>query len=130
MIAWPIFGAMTGIAMNTIITSDMTLAMRRPPKQSRTTEMAMTRVAAAPMPCMARSARSSSKVGEKIAATDGEDVDGEAEEQDRTAAEPVGERPVDDLRAAEAQDVGGDHELPLVRRRRRRGPRPSPAATE
>ena len=36
--------------MKTIITSDMTLAMRRPPKQSRTTEMAMTRVAAAPMP--------------------------------------------------------------------------------
>ena len=70
MIAWPIFGAITGIAMNTIITSDMTLAMRRPPKQSRTTEMAMTRVAAAPMPCRARSARRMPKVGEKIAASE------------------------------------------------------------
>ena len=50
MMACPMLGAMTGMAMKTIMTSDMTLAMRRPPKQSRTTEMAMTRVAAAPTP--------------------------------------------------------------------------------
>ena len=53
MMPWPTVGAMIGTAMNTIIASDITLAMRRPPKVSRTIEMAITRVAPAPMPWMA-----------------------------------------------------------------------------
>ena len=48
--------------MNTIMASDMTLAMRRPPNVSRTTEIAITRVAPAPMPWMARIARSMREV--------------------------------------------------------------------
>ena len=58
MMPWPMVGAMIGTTMNTIIASDMTLAIRRPPKVSRTTEIAITRVAPAPIPWMARIASS------------------------------------------------------------------------
>ena len=51
---WPIPGAMTGMAMNTMKISDITSAMRRPSNVSRTIDAAMTRVAAAPMPCTSR----------------------------------------------------------------------------
>jgi hypothetical protein len=54
--------------MNTIMTIDMTSAMRRPPKVSRMAEMAMTRVAAAPMPCRKRNARRAAKFDAKAAA--------------------------------------------------------------
>ena len=37
--------------------SDITRAIRRPSKQSRTIDVASTRVAAAPMPCSIRAAR-------------------------------------------------------------------------
>ena len=50
MISWPRLGATTGMTMNTMKTSDMTSAIARPPKTSRTTETVMTRVPAAPMP--------------------------------------------------------------------------------
>ena len=63
------FGAITGIAMKTIITSDMTLAICRPPKQSRTTEIAMTRVAAAPTPCRNRKSSRNAKLGAKVEAS-------------------------------------------------------------
>ena len=63
----PIDGATTGITMNTMKISDITSAMARPPKRSRTIETAMTRVEAAPMPWMKRSASKVSKVGAKTA---------------------------------------------------------------
>ena len=63
----PIPGAMIGTAMNTIIASDMTLAMRRPPKVSRMTDIAITRVAPAPKPCRPRIASSMRKLPENAA---------------------------------------------------------------
>ena len=63
MTNWPMPGATTGITMNTMKISDITSAMRRPPNTSRTKETAMTRVAAAPMPWIRRSASRIVKVG-------------------------------------------------------------------
>ncbi len=46
----PIAGARIGMTMNTIMTKDITRAMPRPAKRSRTMAMAMIRGAAAPKP--------------------------------------------------------------------------------
>ena len=67
MTTWPRLGAMIGMIMKIIITSDITSAICLPPKVSRTTDSAMTRVAAAPTPCRKRSASRIVKVGEKAA---------------------------------------------------------------
>ncbi len=67
--SWPTEGAITGMTMNTMNTSDMISAMARPPNTSRMTETAMTRVDAAPMPCTKRSASSTPKVGANAAAS-------------------------------------------------------------
>ena len=61
-------GAITGTAMNTMKISDITSAMARPVKRSRTTELAMTLVAEAPMPCTARKTSNVVKSGAKAAA--------------------------------------------------------------
>ena len=50
MISWPSEGAMIGTARKTMNTSDITRAICRPAKRSRTMEMASTRVAAAQTP--------------------------------------------------------------------------------
>ena len=65
----PTDGAITGITMNTMNTSDMISAMARPPNTSRITETAMTRVDAAPIPCTKRSASNTPKVGASAAAS-------------------------------------------------------------
>ena len=67
-ITWPMPGATIGMAMKIMKVSDMTSAISRPSKRSRTTAVAMTRVPAAPMPCTKRSASRTPKVGAKIAA--------------------------------------------------------------
>ena len=41
-------------------------------------------------------------------------IGADADHQHRLAAEPIGQRPVDDLRGAEAEQIGGDDPLPLV----------------
>ena len=61
-------GAMMGMAMKTMKISDMTSAMSRPLKRSRTTAVATTRIAAAPRPCVKRRARRTAKFGAKVAA--------------------------------------------------------------
>ena len=60
-------GAIMGTTMNTIKASDITSAMARPTKQSRTIETAITRVAAAPRPCSSRNISSTSKLGASTA---------------------------------------------------------------
>ena len=67
MTSWPRLGAMTGMTMNTMKISDMTSAMARPPKTSRTMETVMTRVEAAPMPWTKRRTSSVAKLGAKAA---------------------------------------------------------------
>ena len=62
-------GASTGTMMKMVITKDITRAMSRPAKRSRTTATATMRGAAAPIPCSARPARCSSKLGASMAAT-------------------------------------------------------------
>ena len=64
----PALGAMIGTIMKTVKTSDMTSAICRPPNTSRTTAMAITRVAAAPAPWMKRSISSWLKLGTNTAA--------------------------------------------------------------
>ena len=67
MTSWPMPGAITGITMKTMKISDMTSAMARPPKASRTTDTVMTRVAAAPSPCTKRRTSNVVKLGAKAA---------------------------------------------------------------
>ena len=43
-----------------------------------------------------------------------DDIDAQPEQQRDAAAEAVGQRPEDELREAEAEHVGADHQLPLV----------------
>ena len=107
-------GAMIGIAMKTMKASDITDAISRPEKRSRITDMATTRVAAAPRPCTKRRPSRIAKVGAKVAAKAQTTIEHDAEEQRRAAAEAVGDRAEDELRRAEADHVGRDHELPLV----------------
>ena len=68
MMPWPSVGATIGTAMKTMKTSDITSAMARPPKTSRMTETAMTRVEAAPKPCTKRRTSSSVKSRDSAAA--------------------------------------------------------------
>ena len=114
MINWPTPGAMTGMTMNTMKISDMTSAMRRPPNTSRTKETAMTRVAAAPMPWMKRKREQDDEARRERGGEGGGDVDRQADEQRAAPAETIGDRAEKQLRAAEAQNVGGDHVLPVV----------------
>ena len=107
-------GAMIGIAMNTMKVSDITEAISRPEKRSRTTDMAMTRVAAAPRPCAKRSAEQDGEGRREGRGEGADDVERDADEQRRAAAEAVGDRAEDQLRRAEADHVGGDDELALV----------------
>ena len=92
-------GATIGTIMNTVIAIDMTCAMRRPSVRSRTTAVAITRVAAAPTPCSARAARKSSKLGATTQSTEPSDVDAERIDQHAAAAERVRQRAVDELRS-------------------------------
>src|SRR6202140_4340684 len=55
--------------MKTIIASDMTLAMRRTAYQSRTIDVAITRVAEVPSPCSTRASNNVSKDDAVIAST-------------------------------------------------------------
>ena len=114
MITWPTPGAMTGITMNTMNTSDMTSAMRRPPNTSRTNDTAMTRVAAAPMPWIEAKAKQHGEARCKSRRERRGDIDGEPEEQGTPPSEAVRDRAIEQLRAAEAQYVGADHILPVV----------------
>ena len=66
----PRLGAMTGTTMKIIMTKDITRAISRPRKRSRTMAMATTRGAAAPRPCNARAASSVVKLGAKAAPSD------------------------------------------------------------
>ena len=109
---WPTPGAMMGMAMKTMKISDMTSAMSRPAKRSRTTAVATTRVAAAPRPCVKRRARRTKRREGRGEGAD--DIDAQPEQQRDAAAEAVGQRPEDELREAEAEHVGADHQLPLV----------------
>ncbi len=63
----PMLGARTGMAMNTMKTSDMTSAISRPEYRSRTTAVVMTRTLAAPRPCTKRRTSSMVKLGAKAA---------------------------------------------------------------
>ena len=56
MMTCPMEGARIGTARNTMKASDITRAMSRPLKRSRTIDTASTRVAAAPTPIRARAA--------------------------------------------------------------------------
>ena len=106
---------MIGMAMNTMKVSDMTSAISRPENRSRTTEVAMTRVLAAPSPWMKRSASRIAKFGAKVAAKAQIDIDARC----RPAAAPRRpKRSVSGPKAscgdAEAEHVGADDELALV----------------
>ena len=114
MISWPTPGAMTGMTMNTMKTSDMTSAIR-----AAAEDVADDRDGDDP------GGRRADALDEAQAKQHGEgrregrregrgDIDGQAEQQRRAPAEPVGDRAVEKLRAAEAQDIGGDDILPVV----------------
>ena len=63
----PVAGAITGTMMKIMKTSDITRAMSRPSKRSRTMATASTRAAAPPRPWMARAMSNTSKLWAKIA---------------------------------------------------------------
>ena len=107
-------GATTGTTMKTIITKDITSAMRRPPKASRTTATATTRGAALARPCRKRATSRVSKLVGDEAAEGGEGIDGEADEEHGLAAEPVAQGSVEELAEGEADDVARQDELLAV----------------
>ena len=98
MTSWPRLGAMTGMTMNTMKTSDMTSAIGRPPNTSRMMDTAMTRVEAAPMPWTKRRASSVVEARRESRAESRDYIDGEPEEQRLAPPEAVGERAEDELR--------------------------------
>ncbi len=63
----PMAGPSIGTIRNTIMMSDITLAISRPAKRSRTIAVESTLPPAAPMPWMTREASSHSKLGATIA---------------------------------------------------------------
>ena len=76
-------GAMIGMAMKTMKVSDMTSAISRPENRSRTTEVAMTRVAAAPSPCVKRRREENAEGRREGRGEGADDIDGRCR---RTAA--------------------------------------------
>ena len=109
---WPTPGAMMGMAMKTMKISDMTSAMPRPAKRSRTTAVATTRL---PRRRALRQAESEEdcEIRREGRGEGADDIDAQPQQAD-AAAEAVGQRPEDELREAEAEHVGADHQLPLV----------------
>ena len=99
-------GAMMGMAMKTMKISDMTSAMSRPAKRSRTTAVATTRAAAAPRPCVKRESEEDCEIRREGRGEGADDIDAQPEQQRDAAAEAVGQRPEDELREAEAEHVG------------------------
>ena len=69
MMIWPMEGARSGTARKTMKASDITRAISRPAKRSRTMETASTRVAAAPMPIRTRAASRVAKVVDREASS-------------------------------------------------------------
>ena len=65
----PIAGARIGTMRKTMVVSDMTRAISRPAKRSRTIVTASTRPAAAPVPWMKRATRRASKSAANVAMT-------------------------------------------------------------
>ena len=65
----PIAGASIGTVMNTMMVSDITRAISRPAKRSRTIATASTRPVAPPIPWMKRARSSPSKLCASIAST-------------------------------------------------------------
>ena len=106
MISWPIIGANTGTTMKTIITSDMVAAMPRPEWVSRTTERAITRVAAAPTALQKPRQQQEFEARREGAGNCADCVERDADKQRRAAAVPVGDGAEEQLRAAKPDDVG------------------------
>ena len=100
--------------MNTMKTSDMTSAILRPPNTSRMKENAMTRVDGCADALYEAQAEQDDEARRERGAQGRGDVDDQADEQGAAPAEMIGQRTKDQLRAAEAQNVGGDHILPVV----------------
>ena len=74
----------------------------------------MTRVAAAPMPWTKRRASSVVETRREGRGERRRDIDGQPAQQRRPPAEAVGQRAEDELREAEAGNIGGDDILPVV----------------
>ena len=84
-ITWPMPGAMMGMAMKTMKVSDMTSAISRPENLSRTTAVAMTRVAGGAH-ALDEAQRQQDAEGRRESRGEGADeIDGEADEQRRRA---------------------------------------------
>ena len=110
----PVAGANTGTMMKIIMVSDMTRAISRPAKRSRTIAMASTRTAAAPMPWIARATSSTvESVGDQRE-RGADAVDHQAEHHHRAAPDGVGDRPEYDLHGREADQEHRDDQLQVV----------------
>ena len=113
-ITWPTLGAMIGTAMKIMKVSDMISAISRPEKRSRTTDVAMTRVAGGAQP-LREAQREEDGEGRREGRGEGADqIDREADQQRSAPAEAVGQRAEDELGGAEADHVDADDELALV----------------
>ena len=98
------------------IISDMARAAWSRSARSRTMVRASTTPPQAASPCRKRSSHELARFGGKGAADAGQDVDGDAAQDDRPAAEAVARRAIEDLAGAEGDHEGRQSELDVARR--------------
>ena len=108
------FGASTGMTMNTIETRLITLAIASASNRSRTIAMTSTRVTAAEAPWQKRAAISSGKLHGSPAQQREGGIEDDACRKDRLPPEAVGKRAPHQLGRAEANEVSDDDQLLLV----------------
>src|SRR5262249_40136093 len=101
----PMPGAKIGTVMKIIITKDMTRAISRPAKRSRTIDTVMTRAAERDQEVVA-----AGEPGRQA----GRGMERQAAEQHRASPPDIGERAVDHLHDGEAAHVGVDQQLQPV----------------
>ena len=104
----PSVGAISGATLNTSETAARCRRASRPSNRSRMIARGRMPTAPALAPCTRRKASSASIEGASAAARRAEREQGEADEHDRLAAEPVGERADHDRRGREAGDEDRD----------------------
>ena len=108
---------MIGTRMNTAVTSDITRAISRPSKRSRTSAMVIVRGPATPIPCRSRPASIIGKLCDSSASEQPDREDRQAQEGRRLSSRGVGERPVEELPDPEPEEQQRHYELVVVRAR-------------